>query len=247
MRLNFWLFLAVTLLTLAAEAKPPIRFTVVNNAAMPLTGLDKNGKVQAGLYFELGNLIAAHFQTQPQFAHIPRKRVEEYLVNDKADVACYLNPKWIANKDSVLWSSVLFQNQTAIFRHHTAPKINQLSDLSGSTVGAMAGYYYPSLDSLFAGGKIKRDDSSRQENVHKKVVSLRNKYIVFNSLEHAYMIKTQPHLAKIFASDAFVLDTIDIHCALNKKSALTLEQLNAAIKEMIAKKQIDKVLLQYRN
>ena len=130
-----WVANASTRLTIYAyHSSPPF---VIN--AETDTGL--NYDLVRALTLQLGNQYEIDYQL------ITRPELNERLAQDKPAIVLWANPAWFQAKNKPYhWSSPLFIDRE-IFVSPTdfRGKIEQITDLAGSTLGAIEGYKYPGL------------------------------------------------------------------------------------------------------
>lgn len=125
----------------------------------PPYAIIKDGKLVSGIIKDITEAIAKEINLDVEYIYIPKKRQERFLLNQKIDSLIISNEKWLINSDKFHWSQPLFLEQDILVTNTNKPfDIKQFSDLEYMSVGTIHGYFYPSLEDLFAKGKLIRSD-----------------------------------------------------------------------------------------
>lgn len=129
-----------------------------------------NADTETGLNYDLVRALQQEMgeQFQLQLQLISRPELNQRLKDGQPMIALWTNPAWFAEQDPpFLWSGTLFSDREVfVSPEQHAHKIEQLSDLTGSRLGAIRGYSYPGLNELIAAGQVQRIDAdSDKENL----------------------------------------------------------------------------------
>lgn len=182
-----WVANASTRLTVYAyHSSPPF---VIN--AETDTGL--NYDLVRALTLQLGNQYEIDYQL------ITRPELNERLAQDKPAIVLWANPAWFQAKNKPYhWSSPLFIDRE-IFVSPTdfRGKIEQITDLAGSTLGAIEGYKYPGVDELIAQHRITRFDAKTDKENLTRLVERTVDHIVITRSSFLYYGRQQQFLGKM--------------------------------------------------
>lgn len=129
-----------------------------------------NADTETGLNYDLLRALQQELgdQVQLQLRLLSRPELNQRLAAQLPVIALWTNPAWFAAQEPpYLWSATLFSDREVfVSPQQHSQKIQQLSDLTGSRIGAIRGYSYPGLNELFAEGKAQRIDAdSDKENL----------------------------------------------------------------------------------
>lgn len=145
-----FIFVVLMLLSLSSYAsQSELRAVVSNSNAPPYALFDQNSQLVGGVSKALLENLATRSGLNLHFLPLPRGRVEQWLLRNEADIACFLNPQWMEHPSLLAWSPALFQTRQVIVRRANSPAINQLSDLLGKRIGTERGFSYPEFNDLF--------------------------------------------------------------------------------------------------
>ncbi|CAM5209026.1 hypothetical protein [Alishewanella longhuensis] len=84
-----------------AEVKT-IRAIVSDSNAPPFALFDQDSNLAGGISKDILEALANHSQLVLQYLALPRGRVEQWLLRDDADIACFLNPDWVEQPEQLL-------------------------------------------------------------------------------------------------------------------------------------------------
>jgi len=142
-----------------ADHGPRLRAIVSDTNAPPYGIFNQEGRLVGGIAKDMLDSLAKRLGLEVDYFDLPRPRVEQWLQNGDADIACFLNPDWVSEPDKLNWSPVLFTTQQVIVRRKASPPILQPENLYGLRVGTIRGFVYPELTALFTEGRVIRDDA----------------------------------------------------------------------------------------
>src|SRR5690606_3352456 len=92
----------------AAIASEPVRAIVSDSNMPPYAIFNADNVLQAGLSKDIIDELARQLSRPVQYLNLPRARVEPWLLQGEADIACFLNPDWVAQPEQLLWTEALF-------------------------------------------------------------------------------------------------------------------------------------------
>ncbi len=130
---------------------------------------------------------------------LPTKRINLHM--ETGQTSC--RPKareWVANPDEYYWTdSVVISEDIFIFRKGEFANINSPKDIEQSeikVVGAILGYKYPTLETLFSTGKISRQDILSTSSLIKNLNLKRIDVIITNKFVAQWIIKNDKTLTQ---------------------------------------------------
>ena len=129
---------------------------------------------------------------------LPEKRIELHLRMGRTDC----RPKareWVDKPDQYYWTDpVVISKDILIFRKGEFSEINSLKAIEQSeikVIGAIFGYKYPTIETLFSSGKIKRQDIMSTSLLLKVLQLGRINAIITNKFVAQWIINNDPALS----------------------------------------------------
>lgn len=214
----------------------PVTYGLNSNDSPPFIHFDKSsaneGIVRGGVFFDIALEIGKRIQRPITFVLLPRGRLDARLASGQIELVCYDNEAWAGQyAKQYHWSSPIFRQSDLIVGHAGDPevaKIRTTDDLKGKRIGAVLNFVYPALTPYFSDKSLEREDAgSGAANVEKLSVK-RVPLILLNSLEYSYYKSKDSRLKKA----PLEIDSVDVKCAVSKKSSLKIEEINMAIQEL---------------
>ena len=237
------LLLAANIAAAAGEAGGPLRVAVPRSLAPPFV-IWRDGQPAAGIDVEIGRALAAQLQASPEFVTLPRLRIETALVEGEADVACNLSTIAGPRRDSLLLGPPLFELQELLVAHVSAAGADSIEQLpAGATVGTLQGQFYGPLETMFASGKLKRDDAFDEERLLRKLALNR----------HPYGIGTRQTIAWFSAQDGsdamaswrLPLGSSPYRCTVSPRSRHDPRLVVAALERLQTGGRIEQIVASY--
>lgn len=140
-----------------------LHFNVSPNGYPPYLLVD--GQETSGIMWDAVTLIAERIGYKVVPEQIPRKRVDEMLLEGYID-ATSRAIEWTDNPDQFLFTDPVVEVEEVVFIPTDSDLTYQTTeDLFSRTVVTHLGYFYPSLESHFQSGAIKRFDVSRDRDM----------------------------------------------------------------------------------
>uniref|UniRef100_UPI0040481D64 hypothetical protein n=1 Tax=Rheinheimera sp. TaxID=1869214 RepID=UPI0040481D64 len=93
---------------LFAEPAVPLRAVVSESNTAPYAIFNAGQVLEAGLSKDIIDELASNLNRHVAYLNLPRSRVEPWLQDGEADVACFLSPDWVSAPDSLQWTEPLF-------------------------------------------------------------------------------------------------------------------------------------------
>ena len=243
---NRKMFLLTILLCLTGKvfAATPIRYSVSTSLSMPYA-MFEGEQLVGGIMFDLSKAIEKQLQTPVVYVVLPRKRIDAAVLQGDIDLRCYISPAFVDNPEQYAWSPGLFEISDVLFGTAGSVFPRSLDAIpAGSAVSTVIGYVYPALDSLFATGRLKRDDTVGQENVHLKMAAGRTPYGVGDSIAlNWYEKETGFHG---LSSWRLVISRRDFQCAIPKNGTADTGRLMKAFEALKKANQFEEILRRYR-
>jgi polar amino acid transport system substrate-binding protein len=245
---RYILRLSLLLLVLACNAAAiqnnTIRAVVSDSNTPPYAIFDTTGSLTAGLSKDILDTLAQLTQQKIQYLDLPRARVESWLQSGQADIACFLNPDWVAKPALYHWSPPLFITQQLFIRRADSSAINDLTDLVGKRVGTTRGFTYPELEQVFALGDVIRDDAHSLQSNLKRLEQGRLDVVMSVDLSYYFFVSNG-------GSGSFRVDPIwstapSVFCAVSRANPIMAKTLLNGLKALVDNLFIDQQLHRYK-
>lgn len=215
-----------------------VRFGYNQNHFAPIVIRDDNFIAVSGIIFDLANVIANEAGYMPKLFSIPRKRIEQYLVDGKVDAKCHSNPVWYTHP-SIVWSPVVYQDSDVIVTKKHYESIEHLAATPPFKIGTVLGYKYPELDDYFKRGEIKRFDSTSSNGSFARFIRGELDGFVSAYTEANY-------LTQLDRFHVININENNIYCAFSPKlDKEKLQKLLNAITRLKAQGEFQRVLAKY--
>lgn len=231
------LLLLVSFLCLPLRAQE-IVFVAATNHSEPLSRFDR-GQLSGGIVKDLGDALARRMGLRPRYLSMPSKRAPMALREGEGDLLCYTRPQWIGPDFG--FTLPLIPNAEVVAARPEAPRLRTVADLANLSVGTVLGYRYAELEAAL-GERLRRADAPDMQANLRKLVAKRMDYAITDRLvlrEHQRR-KPQDGLR-----EDVVLNAYTAPCALSLRSKLKLEAINAALAEMVADGELQRILAAY--
>lgn len=222
----------------------PLRFAASSAWAMPYARYEAD-HLTGGIVFDLAQALEKQLSIPITFVVLPRKRMDGAVLAGEIDLRCNTNPLWTAIPDQHIWSKSLFDIFDVIFGGSNVPEPANLNGLQkGASISTVLGYEYQQLDSLFANGTLKRDDSADQEKVMLKLTVGRTPYGVSEARALQWYMRTTPRHQ--LSGWHLQLSRNDFQCGVPKQGRIPAARLLNALDELKKNGKIDAILRNYR-
>ncbi|GHG61848.1 hypothetical protein GCM10010919_06710 [Alishewanella longhuensis] len=205
---------------------------------------DNNNVLAGGISKDILEVLVSRDQLVLQYLPIPRGRVEQWLLRDDADIACFLNPAWVEQAEQLLWSLALFSTRQVIVRRSSSPAIQKMTDLLGKRIGTDRGFSYPEFDMMFSQGLLIRDDAISLESNLGRLEKQRLDAAL--TVDLAFQYYQQKHDSEGLAADTLWTQPDTIYCALNPHQPELAQQIQQILQQMTEDGSIAKILQRYK-
>lgn len=226
-----------------AEVKT-IRAIVSDSNAPPFALFDQDSNLAGGISKDILEALANHSQLALQYLALPRGRVEQWLLRDDADIACFLNPDWVEQPQHLLWSNSLFNTRQVIIRRNNSPAIQKMTDLLGKRLGTDRGFSYPEFDKMFSQRLLIRDDATSLESNLSRLQKQRLDAVL--AVDLAYHYYQQTHDSEGLAADPLWTAPDGVYCALNPHQPELAHYLQQVLQQIATDGTISDILRQYK-
>lgn len=154
-----------TALASSQEQLPDVlHLNVSNSGYPPYLIVDDNGQ-PGGLAYETITRIAERLGIEVIVHRIPRKRVDELLLEGHIDATPRAR-EWTEDPGQFLFTDAIIDVQEVFFtRADSELEFSQVADLPPMQVVTPLGYFYPSLDELFQQGHLERFEVASDRDI----------------------------------------------------------------------------------
>ncbi|MDP2716056.1 ABC transporter substrate-binding protein [Rheinheimera sp.] len=209
----------------------PIRAVVSDSNTPPYAIFNADKVLQAGLSKDIIDELGRQLNRPVLYLNLPRARVEPWLLQGEAEIACFLNPDWVSQPEQLLWTDALFNTQQLLVRLRQAEPVAAVQHLAGKRVGTSRGFTYPELEQVFRSGDVIRDDAHSLESNLLRLKQGRLDVVMTVDLSyHFYVNTTGDHS---FAADPLWSAPPAVYCGLSRHDATGAQQLNATLSRMV--------------
>lgn len=235
--------MAACLLQPAQASAEPIRGAILQSWIMPLADMP-NGAPQRGLIPDLYRLIAAESQTPINLITLPRARIDLALDKAQVDILCYASPNWLNAPYQFIWSLPFMTQRDLLVGREHYPGFNGIESLSGTKLGTVLGYHYPSLQGLLDNGELQRVDSRSQHQVLEMLRARRLDYGISNELSLHWLNRQSPAKPALIA-----LQTVQeeaIACLVRDDPKVPSQKILRAMVRLQQRGEFEALLQHYR-
>lgn len=235
--------LLLVTLQLYAEDKAELTAIVSDSNTPPYAIFAADASLQAGISKDIIDELARLSNRTVNYLNLPRTRVESWLVEGKADLACFLNPDWVASPDMLLWTDALFSTQQLLIRRKDSKALTGIQYLAGKRVGTTWGFTYPELEQVFRSGDVIRDDAHSLESNLQRLKQGRLDVVMTVDLSYHFYIKTAGDQG--LAADPLWSEPPAVYCALSKFQPDEAKKLKHLFAQMVSSGFIQRQLAFY--
>lgn len=225
--LSFCFFSTFPLKAQEKEKSKSVSFILHNSYDYPLLKLNQKGEIDSGILVDVAHGIAKVLNKKPNFLNISRARIDQYLIEGRADLSCYARKEWTKNPDDFFWSDELYQVENLVVYKNTTTPIKKISDLQNKRIGTLLNYKYPETADI----SYTSDGAINMANNFEKLLKNRVEYIFTDSMYY-YNLKDEILEKNKIQLEKFTKSKFSILCRLSKKSEISLAELNRSIKTL---------------
>lgn len=226
-----WLILSALVSVTHAEEAAAIRAVVSDSNTPPYAIFNAENGLEAGISKDILDELAKALQKPIHYLNLPRSRIEPWLADGKADIACFLNPDWVNEPAALEWSAALFSTQQLLVRRPDSPPVSAIQHLAGKRVGTTRGFTYPELEQVFALGDVIRDDAHSLQSNLARLEQGRLDVVMTVDLSYHYYVATTG--IKHFAADPLWSEPPAVYCAISKTQPELVVQIQAGLAGII--------------
>ncbi|ANY88567.1 MULTISPECIES: substrate-binding periplasmic protein [Pseudomonas] len=227
----------------ALAEQPVLRFSVAESWSMPLIRIEQDQPVE-GILFDLMQTLAQETGIRAEYHVMARLRVQQAMDAGEVDVRCHVTPTWLDDRfDKFLWSVPLLHQRDLLVGSPGQYPPARLEQLPAQAVGTVLGYHYPALDTLFADGRLRREDSRNQVLALQKLQAGRYRHAVSNEFSLLWFNRTLPPEQRLKA--LAVLEEQDLSCIVRNDPAVPTQAVLSALAHMKQSGQIERILQRY--
>ncbi|XLZ72718.1 transporter substrate-binding domain-containing protein [Massilia sp. SR12] len=231
--------LLLSFLVTAAVRAEPLVVLVASSVDMPMADI-RDGKLHGGVHLDLGKALAQKLQRELVVQVLPRKRLDGALASGRADILCTYQPDWLEGKHA--WTQPFFPQSDLLLTSLSVPRPASAADVRGQPVGTVLGFAYPDLDRTLGAGFVRSDVSSSVANLQKFRLG-RIQHIVVDKAIHDYQVRLG---VKLNAHPPLVVMHQLTRCAVSTRSKIPLQEIDAAITQLLREGAIHKILSNYQ-
>lgn len=234
-----WLSLLLLFSNLIWSAEP-LRAVVSQTNTAPYAIFDQQQRLSGGIAKELLDALSVRLNRSVEYLDLPRGRVVEWLVTDKADISCFLNPQWVPASYKLSWTPVLFHTRQYIVRRSEDSPVRSNQDLFGKRIGTTRGFSYPELKPLFETNTAVRDDAESLEKNIQRLEQGRIDLVMTVDLSYGHY---QQHFdSSKLAADPLWAEPAQVYCALNPHNSALVGQIQKQLSLMQQQGIVEKAL-----
>ncbi|WP_230819227.1 substrate-binding periplasmic protein [Rheinheimera aquimaris] len=213
-----------------AQPPLPIRAVVSDSNTPPYAMFNARSQLQAGLTKDIIDELARQLDLPVIYLNLPRTRVEQWLNEGQAELACFLNPDWVVAPEQLEWTGALFTTQQLMIRRRDAEPVTGIQHLADKRVGTTWGFTYPELEQVFRSGDVIRDDAHSLESNLQRLKQGRLDTVMTVDLSYYFYLKTTGEQA--FSADPLWSAPPEVFCALSKHNLQTAQLLKQQFQQL---------------
>ncbi|PKM19858.1 MAG: hypothetical protein CVV11_09665 [Gammaproteobacteria bacterium HGW-Gammaproteobacteria-15] len=212
--------------------KAPLYAIVSETNTPPYAIFNADNELQAGLSKDIIDELGRRINRKVQYINLPRARVEPWLVEGQAEIACFLNPDWVNEPDKLLWSTALFSTRQLLVRRRESEPITAIQHLAGKRVGTTRGFTYPELEQVFQSGDVIRDDAHSLESNLLRLKQGRLDVVMTVDLSYHFFVKTLDDQS--FSADLLWSKAPTVYCGLSRHNPKNAQLLRDTLQQITA-------------
>lgn len=226
------------------DAERTFRFNVSPNGYPPY--LITRGEEQAGIMWDVVVLIADRLNYRVVPEKIPRKRVDQMLIDGYIDGTTRAR-EWTDNPEDFVFTDPVVDIEEVLF----IPKDSDLAfevpeDLFSRTLVTHLGYHYPALEPYFESGDIKRFDVSRDRDMFRYVLHGDDLDAAIADRLVGKWILLNEGLQNEFRTTSTELSEYGFRLMLRKDWAPFAKSFNRELRKIRENGKLDEILSSYR-
>lgn len=160
-----------------------------------------NSDTETGLNYDLVRALQQQLgdNYRLEFKQLPRHLLNERLNAGLPTIVLWASPTWFTNKTKpYAWSNTVFIDRDVfVTLSDSTARVEQLTDLAGSTLGAIRGYSYPGVNELVSQHRLTRLDADNDKENLARLLERNVDQIVITRSSFLYYARQQQHLGKM--------------------------------------------------
>jgi polar amino acid transport system substrate-binding protein len=160
-----------------------------------------NADAETGLNYDLVRALQQQLGTkyQLEYKYLPRYLLNQRLQEGLPTIVLWSSSTWFTNKaHPYLWSETVFADRDVfVTLSNSVTKFEQLTDLAGSTLGAIRGYSYPGVNELVAQHRVTRLDAESDKENLTRLLERNVDQIVITRSSFLFYARQQQYLGKM--------------------------------------------------
>jgi polar amino acid transport system substrate-binding protein len=214
-----------------SQQQEPLRAIVSDSNTPPYAIFAADASLQAGISKDIIDELGRQLQRPVSYFNLPRARVEPWLQEGKAELACFLNPDWVVQPDLLLWTEPLFTTQQLLVRRHDTKPLTGIQYLAGKRVGTTWGFTYPELEQVFRSGDVIRDDAHSLESNLQRLLQGRLDVVMTVDLSYHYYVKTAG--SQNLVADPLWSEPPAVYCAISQHDTGNAAELKQQFTKLV--------------
>ncbi|MBH9575957.1 substrate-binding periplasmic protein [Inhella proteolytica] len=226
-----------------AAAEDELRMAFTSTWSLPWGKLEGT-RVSGGIQHDVALAVARRLGWKLRYVLLPASKGDRSELDRHTDLHCGIDPSWTRRPEAYHWSEPLFDTSDLLIGHSDALPVRSLSELpSGSRVGAVGGYRYPTLEARFAAGQLKRDDAPDQARVLEKLTRKRTDYAVVSPQALGWFLRHNPQ--SLPAEWRVTVQQSAFYCAVPQSSPRDAAQILDAVHALQREGELARILSSY--
>ena len=205
-----------------------------------------DGDTPSGILWDVMNTIAPRLGYELVPRKIPRKRVDNMLLDGYIDGTLRAT-EWTENPEDYLFTEAVVNVEEVLFFHReSTTDYSHPSDLFGHTIVTHLGYKYPKLEPYFEQGKIKRFNVSSDTDLFRFVLlGDRFEAALADRLVGQWILRNEG-LSNQFGASTGNISEYGYRLMLRKDWTEFAENFNRELSAMRENGELDAILANYR-
>ena len=226
------------------DAERVFRLNVSPNGYPPY--LITEGDKQSGIMWDVVALIAERLDYRVVAEQVPRKRVDQMLMDGYIDGTTRAK-EWTDNPEDFVFTDPVVNVEEVLFiPKHSAFQFEVPEDLLSKTLVTHLGYHYPILEPFFESGDIKRFDVSKDRDMFRYVLHGEDlDAAIADRLVGKWILRNEG-LQKEFTTTSTKLSEYGFRLMLRKDWAPFANAFNRELQALQENGRLDEILSNYR-
>lgn len=227
------------------DLQDTVRFNVSPNGYPPYLIVENDHL--GGIVWDVMSRISERLQLTLEPLKIPRKRVDELILNGFVD-ATPRAVEWTSQPERFLYSDPIVQVEEVLFYpHDRAFEFQSPDDLAGKTLVTHLGYYHAKLAELFESGRTQRFDVVGDAEVFRYLLdSERFDGAIADRLVGRWVIRNHPYMAGALATSQASISNYSLRLMVRPELTGFMHRFNSELTRLKASGELSDILASYR-